>query len=192
MMTSDLRSIHKGKGPISLKLVKKDIRNYSELVLYLSEMPYGRLDYGNDLSLIIDEDKGTCSTKHALIRKVGYEQSWEGLSLMLCIYKMSKENTPGIGNAIKTPLFYLPEAHCVIRDDDQIIDITTKDSDFKRIESDVLDMKEITPDQIGNWKVTFHREFLKKWLSEENLDLSFDEIWKMREECILNLSNLMN
>ena len=33
----------------------------------------------------------------------------------------------------------------------------------------------------------FHKNFLKKWISDENIPYSLEEIWQIREQCIKDL-----
>lgn len=49
----------------------------------------------------------------------------------------------------------------------------------------------IDPEQIGDYKVRFHREFMKQCVNN-NVDivqrLRFDDVWRIREECIAALA----
>jgi hypothetical protein len=48
----------------------------------------------------------------------------------------------------------------------------------------------ITPEQIGDYKVQLHQQFLRQWITNTALTqrFSFEEIWKIREECIAALA----
>jgi hypothetical protein len=46
----------------------------------------------------------------------------------------------------------------------------------------------IEPAQIGAHKVALHRRFLDEWLRERRLALSLEELWRIREACILALA----
>ena len=43
---------------------------------------------------------------------------------------------------------------------------------------------EIEPFQVVDFKVNYHKEFIKKWLIENDIKFTFDEIWTIREQCI--------
>jgi hypothetical protein len=45
----------------------------------------------------------------------------------------------------------------------------------------------ICPDQIGSYKVELHQWFLRQWVSVLK-DRDWEEIWRVREECIAALS----
>jgi len=47
---------------------------------------------------------------------------------------------------------------------------------------------EITPDEITEYKVRYHQDYLAKWLEDEGLPYSLDEIWQIREECIKEIA----
>lgn len=66
--------------------------------------------------------------------------------------------------------------------------LTTKESEFKKIEKDIIQEKEIEPEQVASFKVDYHKEFIKDWLNKANLAFDFDQIWRIREKCILNLT----
>jgi len=63
-------------------------------------LPYGRTANRTDLSLVISEQKGTCSSKHALLKEVADLNGIKGIDLIIGIYKMSEANTPGIGDEL--------------------------------------------------------------------------------------------
>ncbi|MBK8818119.1 MAG: hypothetical protein IPN49_03130 [Saprospiraceae bacterium] len=47
---------------------------------------------------------------------------------------------------------------------------------------------EITPDQVDTFKVEYHRNFLEKWVNEQNVKWDAQQIWEVREKCIKNFS----
>jgi len=173
------------------KLIQaKDISSSEELVAFIKKMPYGRTKNRSDLSLIITENKGTCSSKHAFIKAIAMENGFNDLKLMIGIYKMTKANTPNIGNGIdENNLEYLPEAHCYLKFHQQVIDITSDNSNFEKIKNVILEEIEIEPHQIATFKVNYHQNYLNHWIFENKISLSFEEVWAIREKCIANLSN---
>ena len=64
--------------------------------------------------------------------------------------------------------------------------IGSKPSDF---ENELLEEIEILPSQITSFKVEYHKKYLENWLFEnKQIQLNIDELWKIREECIQNLT----
>ncbi|MBX2828164.1 MAG: hypothetical protein KTR22_08375 [Flavobacteriaceae bacterium] len=156
---------------------------------HIQKLPYGRNTHRNDLSLVLTENRGTCSSKHAFLKSVAIENNLHDVHLVLGLYKMNQTNTAGIGNIlIDAGLDYIPEAHCYLRINGMQRDLTTLQADFSNIEKDLMLEKEITPDQITEFKVIYHKEFIKKWIKKESIPLAFDTIWQLREQCIEALS----
>ena len=168
---------------------EKGIHNLDTLLSYVRQIPYGRSSSRTDYSTVITEGRGTCSSKHALVKAISEENNLDQVNLILCLYKMNPINTPGIGNAIDAQgLEYVPEAHCYLKIGDHRIDITNPSSDLARIENDILEETEISADQVGKFKVDYHRQYIQKWIVEQEIPLDFEQVWMVRETCIQNLS----
>lgn len=166
-----------------------DLNTWSELVQYVKSLPYGRNENRQDLSLVLKQQKGTCSSKHAFLKLVADFNQIPNIKLIIGLYKMSQENTPKIGSELsKNGMDYIPEAHCYLEINNQKVDITSNNSDFQKIEKDIIVEKEIQPKQVSDYKVAYHKSFLKQWIKDNTLDFSFDEIWTIREQCIENLT----
>lgn len=171
------------------ELVKdKGIHIWSDLIEFTRQLPYGRNLNREDLSLVIKENKGTCSSKHAFLKKVADLNNIKNVKLILGIYRMNNLNTPKIGKVIsESGLDYIPEAHCYLKLNNQRIDITSTNSNFEFIKNDIIDEIEITPEQVASFKVNYHKDFLIKWIKENNINLTFNEVWRIRERCIKKL-----
>ena len=52
-----------------------------------------------------------------------------------------------------------------------------------------LEEIEIEPSQVVDFKVDYHKQYLKQWCKKESIDMPFDMVWNLREQCIQNLSN---
>ncbi|MBO6880722.1 MAG: hypothetical protein JJ870_09205 [Winogradskyella sp.] len=152
-------------------------------------MPYNRNSNRTDLSLVWKEKKGTCSSKHAFLKHVADLNQIPNVELILGVYKMNSANTPKIGNALSDyQLDYIPEAHCYLKINDERFDYTSPTSDFKRLKNDMLLEKTITHQQVAEFKIDFHKAYLKDWIKNNNIPYSFGKIWQIREQCIENLS----
>ena len=163
--------------------------NFESLIEKVKHIPYGRTSSRSDFSLVLTENKGTCSSKHAFLKDFSNQNKIENVKLFIGIYKMNEQNTK-IGSILaENNIKYIPEAHCYLSIDNQYVDVTSKDSDFEKLRKDILEEIEIEPFQVVDFKVNYHKEFLKKWLIENNIKFTFDEIWTIREQCIANLSN---
>ena len=174
---------------ISRQSREKGLDYFHDLIKYVQQLPYGRTANRADYAAVLTEGKGTCSTKHALLKKVAMENHISAIELLIGIYRMNHVNTPGIGNNLmENNLDYLPEAHCYLKYNNYRIDITNVRSDFSRIENDILEEVAIDPYQIDDFKINYHQNYLKQWIRQYKQQLSFPAIWKIREACIRQLS----
>ncbi len=58
------------KDKLTLLIKGKNIFTWNELTHFIRHLPYGRNSNRTDLSLVIKEQKGTCSSKHALLKEI--------------------------------------------------------------------------------------------------------------------------
>ena len=162
--------------------------NWEETINFVKQIPYGRNSNREDFSLIISENKGTCSSKHAYLKDFATRNGIPNVQLIIGIYKMTESNT-NIGNILSEhAIEYIPEAHCYLKINHKTVDVTSKEADFEKLRNDLLEEIEIEPYQVADFKVNYHQKFIKKWLKESNSPFSFEKIWKIREQCIQKLS----
>ncbi len=172
------------------KLVKsKGIETWNELTKFIKNVPYGRNKNRTDFELVLSEQKGTCSSKHALLKKIADLNNIPNIDLVIGIYRMTESNTPKIGTELSdNAIEFIPEAHCYLKSNGNRIDFTSEQSEFRKIEKDIIQEKLIEPNQVARFKVDYHKNFLKDWIITTNSKLKFDQIWQIRERCIKNLT----
>jgi hypothetical protein len=105
---------------------------------------------------------------------------------------MSERNTPRVGRVLaKYSLACLPEAHCYLRYDGIRIDVTRilAEAPAEPIVHFSYE-EEITPPQVGEYKVLLHQDFIRRWLTQRRnvVGYDYDEIWRIREQFIAALS----
>ena len=167
---------------------EKGINNWSELIEFTKNLPYGRNSNREDFSLVIKENKGTCSGKHSFLKKVAEQNNFANVKLILGMYRMHHLNTPKIGDTIlEKGLAYIPEAHCYLKLNNQRIDITIHSSDIETLLSDIIEEIEIEPEQVGAFKIDYHKNYLLNWMHDNDINLTIDQIWEIREQCINQL-----
>lgn len=163
--------------------------NFEELIDKVKNIPYGRNANRYDFTLVLSENKGTCSSKHAFLKDFADKNEIKNVKLYIGIFKMNEVNTPKLGDLLsKNNINYIPEAHCYLKINHVPVDVTTVDSFYDKIKHDIVEEIEITPNQVCDFKVAYHMAFLKKWIKETNQNNTFEEIWKIREQCISKLS----
>jgi hypothetical protein len=178
-------------GPITaafLLMGKRDLRAAGQ---HVRGLPYSRNSRPDDPLIVLAEGRGTCSTKHALLRRLAIEQELD-IALVLGIYEMSEQNTPGVGNVLNQHgLASLPEAHCYLYAAGNRIDVTraTNWAPTHAI-SHFLHEETIDPTQITGYKTALHKRFLSTWIADHDGlgGRSLEDIWAIREECIASLS----
>lgn len=176
------------KDELTTLIKEKSILHWDDLIYFIQQLPYGRNQNREDFSLVLIENKGTCSSKHAFLKKIADLNQIEEVALVLVMYKMNHLNTPKIGNIIaENGLSYIPEAHCYLKIGNKRFDITTPNANIENLYKDIIEEIEIQPEQVNTFKVEFHQTYLKKWIKETPILLHFDEVWKIREKCIKKL-----
>ena len=157
---------------------------------FVRNLPYRRNLNKDNLATIFTDNCGTCSTKHARLKTSAEENNQADFKLILGIFRMNGENTPKIKLVLENHnLEYIPEAHNYLKFKNQILDFTKKNSSENDFINDLLEAIEIEPHQINQFKIEFHKNYLKNWLIENpQIPYSLDELWKIREECIKTLS----
>jgi hypothetical protein len=176
-------------GPFTQRFRDAGVSDFVGAATLIWRLPYGRIADRNQFWLVLEEGRGTCTTKHALLAELAREQGID-VQLTLGIYEMSDRNTPGVGPVLsKYGLECIPEAHCYLRYQGTLIDIIGVAVGAEPI-GPFLHEEPITIEQIGAYKVDCHRRFLGDWLARRAAAdaLSLEEAWRIREECIAALS----
>jgi hypothetical protein len=178
------------KGSISALFLEKGLLDFAAATAFVAKLPYRRNTNKNDLCAVFEEACGTCSTKHALLAELATENDFRGIDLILSIFQMNANNTPKIAETLnQNGLKFIPEAHNYLRYQNQLLDFTTPHPAYS-LEKEILIELKIKPSQISSFKVDFHRQYLKRWLEEnQQIPFSLNELWSIREKCIWDLAN---
>lgn len=177
--------------PLTIDIVESGVVSWEDLIRCVKNFHYGRNANRSDVSLVWYERKGTCSSKHAFLKHVADLNNVPDVELVLCLYKMTGENTQGVGAVLREfKVDYLPEAHCYIRFKGEGIDITTKHSDLAKVKPDILEEQLIEPEQVSEFKVNYHKAYMQKWGEIHHPSLSFEELWTIREQCLSQIGIL--
>lgn len=177
-------------GVISEEFIKRDITDFDNACQYIRMLPYRRNTDKDNILCVLKDKSGTCSTKHAVLRKLALENKYDDVKLMLGIFKMDGVYDKRISRTLTNAgLVFIPEAHNYLKINDTYLDVTIAGSNYDTaIKPRLLLEQEIEYYQVTDYKVQFHKDFLIKWLStQSDLNYILDEIWKIREQCILDL-----
>ena len=77
---------------LTILIKDKGINNWSELIEFTRRLPYGRNLNRKDFSLVIKENKGTCSSKHSFLKKVADLNIFDNVKLIIGMYRMNNLN----------------------------------------------------------------------------------------------------
>ena len=181
----------KSMGQISKEFTDRNIVTFKQASLFIRQLAYGRNAEKNNLATVFTDNCGTCSTKHALLKRLADENEFEKVKLIVGLFKMNKKNTPQVSSTLeKYNLEYIPEAHCYLKYEDKIIDLTKLNSKPTDFLDELIEEIEIIPEQITDFKVNYHKNYLASWLDKnKQINLSLNDLWKIREECIQKLSD---
>ena len=176
---------------ISNYFLEMGIFDFENAGKYIKKLPYKRNLNKENIFCVLEEEGGTCSTKHALIKRLADENNYDGVKLMLGIFKMNAENTPKIAPVLqKYHLKEMPEAHNYLKFRNEIQDFTTKNSEPKDFVNDLVQEIEIQANQITQFKIGYHKNFLENYLvNNPQIKYSPSEFWHIREECIAALQH---
>ncbi|MFM2223925.1 MAG: hypothetical protein RJA07_127 [Bacteroidota bacterium] len=177
-------------GKISTAFKERNVESFYEAISFMKNLPYGRNENKEDLITVFADGCGTCSTKHALLKTLATENNFDGVKLYIGLFKMNSKNTPEISDTLKqNNIEYIPEAHCYLKINNEIIDATKLDSKPEDFINDLIEEIEIMPNQILNFKVDYHKKYLENWLKEnEQIKFTLKKIWAIREQCIKDLA----
>jgi hypothetical protein len=165
------------------------IYDFAGAARHVRALPYGRIADRQKLWLVLEERRGSCTTKHALLAELAREQGI-AVQLTLGIYEMSERNTPGVGRVLSTyGLEYIPEAHCYLRGERGRIDVTGLPTAAEPIDH-FLHEESITIDQIGAYKQDRHQRYLHEWITQTDSvrGRSLEAVWCIRAACIAALA----
>lgn len=175
---------------LSTSFISNGCRTFHQAASYIKHLPYGRNSDKADILCVLKDQLGTCSTKHAVLKRLADNHEQYDIKLMMGIFKMDEEYAPKIKPILdKTSLPYIPEAHNYLMFNNKRVDCTNKGSKPEDFEHNLLEEIEINPDQITDFKVSYHKDYLFKWLVNNELSIySLGDLWQIREQCIKALS----
>jgi hypothetical protein len=171
---------------VSVCFYHQGITTLWEAISWVHQLPYGRNSQRDRYSLVFSEKKGTCSTKHALIKALANEVSVP-LELNIAIQPLDEVNTPQIAAILQAhQLPAILDAHCYLSFQNHIIDITNPKTLISSLNRNTVQAIMIQPEQIGDFKLQYHQQFIKDWVKPQP-PLTFEQIWSAREKYIETL-----
>lgn len=175
-------------GIVSAKFINLQITDFNSACQFVASLPYKRNSDKNDPLCLFNDNGGTCSTKHAALRKLALENNCDDIKLILGIFKMDSEYSHLIKGTLDSHnLSYIPEAHNYLFIENNYFDFTSPNASYSKLQKKILIEKEIEFDQITTFKIAYHKAYLEKWIIDEGTEFTLDEVWEIREKCISDL-----
>lgn len=176
-------------GRFSVAFAEYGCVDFRNAAAYVQQLPYGRNSGSPAYEYVLIDSSGTCSSKHALIASLAEELSLD-VALILGIYEMNEQNTPGVGKILEeTGLHAIPEAHCWLRYRGQDTDLTFAEAESFADKKIFLHTEVIKPEQSTEYKMELHRSQLRAWLRlHDRINITLAKAWSIREKCIESLS----
>lgn len=170
-------------------LQQNSIRNFHELIEFVTNVPYGRTSNRSDFTLLFKENRGTCSLKHALLTEICALNRQDEIELIVGIFLMNEEYSSKIKSTLENNnLEAIPEAHSYLRYQNKRYDFTNSKAKNLKFESFLIREQRCEFQQVIDWKPMIHKNFISGWLKRKNLDITEEQLWEIREKCIEKLS----
>ncbi len=178
------RATSLGEGHLSRAFRARGIENLGQALDWVKDLPYGRNSSPHDAPLVVTEQRGTCSTKHAILARLALEIGVPA-ELRMALFEMNEANTPGVGATLaEAGLDAMLEAHCLMDLAGVQVDVTG----LAQGEAAPVYLSFRTLDPLGLAdKAPMHRIALDDWLREREQGMPLDAAWDVRERCIAAL-----
>ena len=166
---------------ISQEFLKRGMLNFHTAIDFVRSLPYQRISDRSRLELVLEEQRGTCSAKHAVLAQLAKENGQTDIQLVLGMYKMNGQNTGGVGRVLNAYGFdYIPEAHTYLSYRQQRFDFTTAQGTNPNVFENLLEEKIISPEQTALFKIQYHQQFLQQWIKTQQLVCDLTFVWEVR------------
>lgn len=111
-------------GPISRTFLELGIRHFQQACGYVHALPYGYNSDRDDPMTLFRENRGSCTTKHAVIALLAAELDL-AIEKNICIYPMTERLVTGTRTILdKYHLPYVPMIHCFLAFQGHRVDLT--------------------------------------------------------------------
>lgn len=174
------------EGELTSLLKEQGVSTFSEACQFVADLTYSRISNPADVKLVVKEQQGTCSSKHAFLASVALENRHEEVELICGIFLMSGDTHPVLSSFFQDKSYAsIPEAHCYLRVNQKRYDYTTAPNRLEAIERKLVREQRIDPHQVNEWKVLTHKDYIRKFLERNpSIGMSPEEFWTDREQCI--------
>ena len=177
-------------GVISAEFLNRGIKSFLDACRYIQTLLYGYNTNRDDLMALFKENKGTCTTKHAVIATLAEEVGLP-IEKKIGIYAMTENIVTGTNEILKKyGLPYVPMVHCFLAYDDFRVDLTEGNNNGKnRPIEDFLYTERVGPNISAKDEYLLYRKALIDHIltRKELSGVDMKQILHAREEGLLLL-----
>jgi hypothetical protein len=176
-----------GESALCKDVRSRGFESFEDFAEHVRTLPYGRTSNAQDPLAVLRQGRGTCSAKHQLLATVAQDCGHSEVLLIVGIYEMSEENTPGIGTVLNAAsLTSIPEAHCYLSIEGDRFDFTGLSVGSLSPFAALLAEHTVSPVNLPKVKVAIHQEAIAAWAGDRGI--SKETAWATREACIAALA----
>ena len=185
-MPNSLAFTIRGSTTLCEAVLASGFTNFEQLAIQVRSLRYQRTSNPDRPLAVLEEGRGTCSSKHQLLAAVAHESGHFEVGLTVGIYEMSEQNTPGVGVALASAsLKSVPEAHCYLTVDGERFDFTGLPSGPLSPFDALLSEHTVLPGDLAEAKSRLHRAAVTTWAAAAGVPE--ESVWITREACIAAL-----
>ena len=119
-------------GELSKKFLDLGIKTFKDACNYVHNVDYGYNTNYEDKMIFFKENKGSCTSKHAVIAGLAQELNIP-LYKYVCVYKFTEEITTGVNEILnKYHIPYVPMVHCFLVYDKYKFDLSEGNNNGKK------------------------------------------------------------
>ncbi|MFW9949722.1 MAG: hypothetical protein ACFFKA_06315 [Candidatus Thorarchaeota archaeon] len=174
-------------GEISRKLLSLGIKSFRETCEYIHDIEYGYNTNYEDRMILFKENKGTCTTKHAIIAGLARELEIP-LYKYVGVYKFTEGVSSGANEILrKYKVPYVPMVHCFLVYKDFRFDLTENNCNGKNTTiEEFIHEEKVDPFISRKDEYLILKKVIKKNIlpSKEMEGIKERSILKAREEAI--------
>lgn len=174
-------------GIISKKFLSLGIHTFIDACRYVHTLPYGYNTNRDDLMILFKENKGTCTTKHAVIATLAAELNLP-IEKSIGIYAMTEKIVIGTNEILKKyNLPYMPMIHCYLVYGRYRVDLSEGNNNGKnRPLEEFLYSQQVEPNISEKDEYLLYRKALKDQIlkRKEMEGIELKQILHAREESL--------
>jgi hypothetical protein len=172
-----------GESALCKEVRSRGLESFERMAEHVRSLPYGRTANTSDPVAVLREGRGTCSAKHRLLAAIAHDCGHAEVQLVVGIYEMSEENTPGVGAVLDAAsLRSIPEAHCYLSIEGERFDFTGLAAGSSSPFAALLAEYTVAPTTLAQIKMKRHQEAIAGWA--KTCGISNESAWATREACI--------